>query len=68
MANSNVEKQISNNFPAKKRQIAAKSLNNYFNQLMLHFDLNNDDLFYVIDISLKEIKNKNNKKKWWQIF
>ncbi len=67
MANSNTQKRLSNNFPVKKTQIASKSLNSYLSQLKIHFNLNDEDVVKVLELSLKERKNNTLMKKWWHI-
>ena len=67
MANSNIQKRLSNDFPVKKMQIAAKSLNSYLGQLKIHYNLNEKDVIRVLELSLKEKKNENVIKKWWRI-
>ena len=43
----NTDKQY---FPnnAKKKQLAAKSINNYLSQLKIHFELNDKELFDIL--------------------
>jgi hypothetical protein len=68
MTNSHVQKRLSNNILVKKKQNAARSLNNYLNQLKIHFDLNDLDIIKVLELALKERKNEIFIKKWWHIF
>jgi len=45
-----------------------KSLNNYINQLKLHFDLTDKDIVKVLEFTLDLYKFENNFfKKWWHI-
>lgn len=68
MTNSHVQKRSGNNILVKKKQNAARSLNNYLNQLKIHFDLNDLDIIKVLELALKERKNEIFIKKWWHIF
>lgn len=68
MANSPAQKRSGNNTIAKKKQNAARSLNNYLDQLKIHFDLNDIDVVKVLELALKERKNDRFIKKWWHIF
>jgi len=68
MANSPAQKRSCNTVPIKKNRDAAKSLNNYLNQLKIHFDLNDADVIKVLDLILKERKSESFVKKWWHIF
>lgn len=52
----------------KKIQNAKKSLNNYINQLKIHFDLNDDEIFSIIKALFESKRNNNLLKKWWQIW
>ncbi len=67
MTNSPVQKHLSNTVLVKKKQNAAKSLSSYIEQLKIHFDLNDKDTVKVLEIALRERKNKNFIKKWWHI-
>jgi len=67
MTNSPAQKRLGNNVLVKKKQNAAKSLNNYMEQLKIHFDLSDKDLVKVLELALKEKRNKNFIKKWWHI-
>lgn len=52
----------------RKKQQALKSLNNYLEQLKIHFDLSETDLIKILKIVLS-VKNKNSLiKKLWNIF
>lgn len=68
MTNSPAQKRLCNNILVKKKQNAAKSLNNYMDQLKIHFDLSERDIIKVLELSLKKRKNENFIKKWWHIF
>ena len=67
MTNSPAQKRLCNNVLVKKKQSAAKSLNNYIEQLKIHFDLSDRDTINVLEITLKERRNENFIKKWWNI-
>ncbi|MEI8390591.1 MAG: hypothetical protein WCG23_12005 [bacterium] len=67
MTNSPAQKRLFDNVLVKKKQNASRSLNNYMEQLKIHFDLNDRDLIKVLEITLKEKRNKNFIKKWWHI-
>jgi hemerythrin-like domain-containing protein len=62
------EKQTDYNSKNKKYQDVKKSLNNYINQLKIHFDLNDEEIFKIV--KSVEISRRNNflVKKWWQIW
>jgi hypothetical protein len=68
MANSNAQKRLSNSILVKKKQNAAKSLNNYLDQLKFHFELTDIDIAKVLEMALQERKNQIFVKKWWRIF
>jgi len=63
-----VEKKGGQGSKFDKVQNAKKSLNNYINQLKLHFDLGDDDLIKVLEFCLKIRKKNNFVKKWWHIW
>ena len=67
MINSSAQKRLGNSVLVKKKQNAAKSLNNYIEQLKIHFDLSNDDIIKVLELALKERRNEIFIKKWWHI-
>jgi len=67
MTNSPAQKRLGNNILIKKKQNAAKALNNYMEQLKIHFDLNDRDIVKVLELALKERKKGNFIKKWWHI-
>jgi len=67
MTNSPAQKPSYNNVLVKKKQSAAKALNNYMEQLKIHFDLNDRDIIKVLELALKEKRNENFIKKWWHI-
>ena len=67
MTNSPAQKRLYNNVLVKKKQSAAKALNNYMEQLKIHFDLNDRDIVKVLELALKERKKGNFIKKWWHI-
>lgn len=67
MTNSPAQKRLGNNVLVKKKQGAAKSLNNYMEQLKIHFDLSDRDIIKVLELALKEKRNENFIKKWWHI-
>lgn len=62
------EKFFQNNPDFNKKQDAKRSLNNYINQLKLHFDLNAKDIVEVIEHAYKLNKNTLSEKKWWHIW
>ncbi len=64
---STAEKYL-NNPDSKKKQDAKKSLNNYVNQLKLHFDLNDEEIVRVLEAVLRSKKKNIILKKWWQIW
>ncbi|HSA07435.1 MAG TPA: hypothetical protein P5556_09675 [Candidatus Gastranaerophilales bacterium] len=52
----------------RQKQIALKALNNYLDQLKIHYDLTENDLIKILKIVLK-IKNKKEFiKNLWNIF
>lgn len=67
MTNSPAQKQLGNSVLIKKKQSAAKSLNNYMEQLKIHFDLNDIDVIKVLELALKERRKGIFIKKWWHI-
>lgn len=67
MANPDAQKRLSNNALVRKKQNAARSLNNYLDQLKIHFDLNDRDIIRVLELALKGRKNESFVKKWWHI-
>lgn len=67
MTNSPAQKRSNNNIPVKKNQNAAKVLNNYMNQLKIHFDLSDRDIVKVLEAALKERRGANFIKKWWHL-
>ena len=67
MTNSPAQKRLGNNILIKKKLGAAKALNNYMEQLKIHFDLNDRDIIKVLELALKEKRNENFIKKWWHI-
>lgn len=51
------------------KENAQKSLNNYVNQLKLHFDLTNEDIVDIFKVITEYYKiNNKNLKKWWHIW
>jgi len=48
-------------FKNKDKDLIIKSLNNYMEQLKLHFDLSEEE----IDLIIKIVSKKRNNKKWW---
>ncbi|OGI17008.1 MAG: hypothetical protein A2255_10080 [Candidatus Melainabacteria bacterium RIFOXYA2_FULL_32_9] len=62
------EKQTIKTF--NRKQNAKKSLNNYINQLKMHFDLTDDEIIDVIRYIFEQQTRNNSKflKKWWQIW
>lgn len=65
---STTEKQTGKYF--NRKQDAQKSLNNYINQLKLHFDLTNEEIKDVIKATFEMQAGDDDKflKKWWQIW
>ncbi len=52
----------------RKKQLALKALNNYLDQLKIHYDLSEVDLIKILKFVLS-VKCKNNfLKKFWNIF
>lgn len=51
-------------FKNKDKDLIIKSLNNYMEQLKLHFDLSDEE----IDLIIKIVSKKRNIKKWWQFW
>lgn len=62
------EKHTDYNVKNKRNQDVKKSLNNYINQLKIHFDLNDDEIFNIVESVQKTRKNSVQKNKWWQIW
>ncbi|MDD3013515.1 MAG: hypothetical protein PHC34_07425 [Candidatus Gastranaerophilales bacterium] len=62
------EKQTIYNSKNKKSQDVKRSLNNYINQLKIHFDLNDEEIFNIVESVQKARKNYYQIKKWWQIW
>jgi len=62
------EKQTDYTSKSKKNQDVKRSLNNYINQLKIHFDLNDEEIFNVIESVQRSRKNNCHIKKWWQIW
>ena len=61
------KKYFQNNI--KKKQFAIKSVNNYLNQLKLHYELSEQELFEVLkNIISKQKKLAISSKKWWKLF
>jgi len=65
---SAAEKQTDYNSKNKKNQDVKRSLNNYINQLKIHFDLNDEEIFNIVESVQKSRKNNYCVKKWWQIW
>lgn len=65
MTNFSAQQRLGN--PIKKKQNAVKALNNFLNQLKIHFDFNDNDIIKVLELMLKEKKHENFTKKWWHI-
>ncbi len=53
---------------SKKKQIAQKSITNYLNQLKMHFDLTDNELFDILKKIVAKQKNIISSKKWWNFF
>jgi len=52
----------------RKKQLALKSLNNYLDQLKIHYDLTEGDLVVILKLVLR-VKNQDTFiKKLWNIF
>ena len=65
------EKQINigNKIKQKRNLDARKSLDNYINQLKIHFDLNEEDTIEIIKAAFEARAHNNGLlKKWWQIW
>ena len=67
MSNFSAQQRLGNNAIAKKKQNAVKALNNYLNQIKIHFDFNDRDIIKVLELALKEKKHENFVKKWWHM-
>lgn len=64
----NADKKYFPNY-AKKKQLALKSINNYLNQLKMHFDLTENELFDILkNIISKQKQLVISSKKWWNFF
>lgn len=50
-----------------KKYSAKKSLNNYINQLELHFELDEEEVISILSAIVKNRKSSSSKK-WWHIF
>jgi hemerythrin-like domain-containing protein len=62
------EKKTDNNSKSKRNQDVKRSLNNYINQLKIHFDLNDEEMFNIVESVQRSRKNGNHTKKWWRIW
>jgi len=63
------EKHIDLSSRQNNRQDARKSLNNYINQLKIHFDLNDEDIIEIVKtIFDNQLQRNDFSKKWWQIW
>jgi hypothetical protein len=51
----------------KKKQLALKSLNNYLEQLKIHFDLNDEDIVRILKLYIGKRNNDSFIKKLWHI-
>ena len=67
MADYSVQHKLRNNAFARKKQNAVKALNNYLNQIKIHFDFDDKDIVKVLELTLKEKKHENFVKKWWHM-
>ena len=67
MADFPVKQRLSSNAFAKKKQNAVKALNNYLNQIKIHFDFDDKDIVKVLEAALKEKKHEVFVKKWWHM-
>jgi len=65
---SAVEKRLIKRSEIKKIQDAKRSLNNYVNQLKMHFNLNEEEVVKILHAILIAKRNNNFIKKWWQIW
>jgi len=65
---STVEKRLIKKLEIKKIQEAKRSLNNYVNQLKMHFNLNEEEVAKILHAILIANRNNNLVKKWWQIW
>ena len=61
------EKKISKT-DNKKKADAKRSLNNYINQLKIHFDLHDEEVVNILDMVLKSKRNNCSVKKWWHVW
>lgn len=52
----------------KKIQDVKKSLNNYLNQLKIHFDINDEDVLNILESIQKSRKKSNFGNPWWHIW
>lgn len=67
MTDFSVQKRLNKKISGSKKQGAVKALNNYLNQLKIHFDFNDRDIITVLESILKEKKHEVFIKKWWHM-
>lgn len=65
---SAAEKRLLKRLEIKKIQEAKRSLNNYVNQLKMHFNLNEEEVVKILHAVLALKKGNKLIKKWWQIW
>ncbi len=51
-----------------RKSDAKRSLNNYLEQLQMHFDLGDTDVMSILESSLRSKKHNLFLKKWWHIW
>jgi nitrogen regulatory protein PII len=62
------EKKFDYGSKSKKINDVKKSLNNYLNQLKIHFDVNDEDILNIVESIQKSRKKSNFKNQWWHIW
>lgn len=62
------EKQSDYNSKSKRNQDVKRSLNNYINQLKFHFDMNDEEIYNIVESIQKSRKASNYKNKWWHLW
>lgn len=65
--NKNYDKKYFQN-NLQKKQTVLKSINNYLNQLQVHFELSDRELADILKIIYLQHKKIISSKKWWQFF
>jgi hemerythrin-like domain-containing protein len=62
------ERQFKDGLKVKKVQDVKKALDNFINQLKIHFDLDDNEIDRVLELLIKSRKKEITQKKWWQIW